>query len=108
MGDSAGWWQRVHGRTILRSVAAGVAAIGFASVGNVDAAEPADRGQALYENHCAGCHKTIAHTRDSRLVRNMGQLEEQVDRWQANQKLDWSAQEKAEVAQYLNRRFYKF
>lgn len=108
MGDRGGSRSRQWRGGILSAVAVCFTATGLVGAGAASAAETVERGQALYENHCADCHKTIAHTRESRLVRNMGQLEQQVDRWQANQNLGWSAEDKAAVVQYLNRRFYKF
>jgi hypothetical protein len=41
-------------------------------------------------------------------VKNLGELTQQVDRWQGNQKLGWDAEERAAVVDYLNRTFYKF
>jgi mono/diheme cytochrome c family protein len=66
------------------------------------------RGEALYANHCVACHTCAAHTRRDPLVKNMGELLQQVDRWQANQKLDWTSEERNAVVEYLNRSFYKF
>ncbi len=72
------------------------------------AAPSVSRGEALYANHCVACHTCQAHTRRDPLVKNMGELVEQVDRWQGNQKLGWDAEERAAVVDYLNRTFYKF
>jgi mono/diheme cytochrome c family protein len=66
------------------------------------------RGQALYENHCVACHTCKAHTRRDPAVTNMGELAQEVDRWQANQKLGWKPEERGAVVEYLNRAFYKF
>jgi mono/diheme cytochrome c family protein len=66
------------------------------------------RGEALYSNHCVACHTCKAHTRRDPLVQNLAQLAQEVDRWQGNQKLGWTADERAAVVDYLNRVYYKF
>ena len=66
------------------------------------------RGEALYQNHCVACHTCKAHTRRDPVVRTMGELAQEVDRWQANEKLDWKPEERSAVVEYLNRTFYKF
>jgi mono/diheme cytochrome c family protein len=66
------------------------------------------RGEALYTNHCMACHTCKAHTRREPLVKNLGELAREVDRWQANQKLDWKSEEQADVVDYLNSAFYRF
>ncbi|MBL8538779.1 MAG: hypothetical protein JNK68_00260 [Betaproteobacteria bacterium] len=72
------------------------------------AAPSVSRGEALYDNHCVSCHTCQAHTRRDPIVRNLGELAQQVDRWQANQKLGWTPEDRAAVVDYLNRVFYKF
>lgn len=79
-----------------------------ASVAPARAETGVSRGEALYANHCVACHTCQAHTRRNPLVKNMGELVQQVDRWQANQKLGWTSDERAVVVEYLNRTFYKF
>ena len=69
------------------------------------AADPA-RGALLYDTACAGCHTTQAHWRDKRVVRSWGDLVYQVTRWQQAAGQRWSADEVADVAAFLNRRFY--
>ena len=98
------------GRTlvIVGHLAVAISGAGLVGPGNAVAEQTLDQGQALYDNHCGGCHTCAAHTRKNPLVRNMGELEQQVDRWQAQQNLGWKAEEKAAVVQYLNRSFYKF
>jgi mono/diheme cytochrome c family protein len=68
----------------------------------VDAA----RGELLYQTACAACHTTQAHWRDKRVVRSWGDLVFQVTRWQQVAGQNWSADQVADVAAYLNRRFY--
>jgi mono/diheme cytochrome c family protein len=64
------------------------------------------RGQLLYDTACAACHTTQAHWRDKRVVKSWGDLVYQVTRWQQVAGQNWSADEVADVAAYLNRRFY--
>jgi hypothetical protein len=72
------------------------------------AGPPADaaRGELLYGTACAACHTTQAHWRDKRVVRSWGDLIYQVTRWQQVAGQSWSAEEVADVAAHLNRRFY--
>ena len=76
----------------------------LASAGAADA----DRGGALYENHCTGCHTSQAHIREARKADSPEALREWVQRWQRAQSLGWSAVDVEDVAAYLNARFYKF
>jgi mono/diheme cytochrome c family protein len=69
-------------------------------------AADAARGELLYDTACAACHTTQAHWRDKRVVRSWGDLVYQVTRWQQVAGQSWSAEEVADVAAYLNRRFY--
>ena len=68
--------------------------------------EAAERGHLLYETHCIGCHGSVAHVRERR-ARSHAEIAQQVARWQANQGLNWSAQDIDVVERYLDRRFYK-
>lgn len=80
------------------------------SLGFCHAAQAADaaRGQSLYEVRCTACHKAVLHTRASAKVRNYEQLQAEVKHWEAAGKERWSAEELADVVQYLNDRFYRF
>jgi mono/diheme cytochrome c family protein len=72
------------------------------------AAEPFDRGQALYENHCQSCHEDWAHKREqARAVGSLDALRARVSAWSVHSGLDWSPEEIDDVTRYLNRRFYK-
>jgi len=66
----------------------------------------AARGELLYGTACAACHTTQAHWRDKRVVRSWGDLVYQVTRWQQVAGQKWSADDVADVAAFLNRRFY--
>lgn len=71
------------------------------------ASADAQRGQLLYEAACVECHSTQAHWRDKRLVRDWPGLVHQVTRWQAIAGQNWRREEVEDVAEYLDRRFYK-
>ena len=69
---------------------------------SVDAA----RGALLYDTACAACHTTQAHWRDKRVVHSWSDLIFQVTRWQQVAGQNWRADQVADVAAFLNRRFY--
>jgi mono/diheme cytochrome c family protein len=70
-------------------------------------AEPS-RGDMLYHTHCIACHTEHVHWRDARLAHDWGSLVKQVGRWQRNTGLQWSDEDIAAVARYLNARYYHF
>jgi len=75
----------------------------------VDAhAQNGDRGRMLYENHCQVCHTPQVHGRKNRIALSRADLRDIVNHWQANQKLGWSADEIADVVQYLATTQYRF
>lgn len=67
----------------------------------------AERGRLLYDTACVQCHTTQAHWREKRLVRTWPDLFHQVTRWQTLSGQNWRKEEVADVATYLNQRFYK-
>jgi mono/diheme cytochrome c family protein len=79
-------------------------------MGAAGAQAPADveRGRALYENHCQVCHTPRVHARADRLPINQAELRAIVDRWQREENLRWSAQDVADVVEYLNRTRYGY
>lgn len=68
----------------------------------------AERGRALYENHCQVCHTPKVHGRADRLPINKAELRAIVDRWQQAEKLRWSGQDVSDVVEYLNRTRYGY
>jgi mono/diheme cytochrome c family protein len=99
---AAAEWSMVRAALVLAAVLAL-----FGS--SISWSEPSvSRGEALYENHCATCHTCKAHTRRDPAVRNLDQLAREVDRWQAQQKLDWKGEDRSAVVEYLNQTYYKF
>lgn len=66
------------------------------------------RGELLYSTHCNTCHSLQIHWREQRLATDWKSLKAQVNRWQAYAKLGWREEDVADVALYLNTRYYKF
>ena len=73
---------------------------------SVPACADESRGALLYEAHCNACHGTEMHWRSKRLATDWASLLNEVRRWQAG--LYWSDAEIADVASYLNKRYYGF
>ncbi len=71
-------------------------------------AADATRGKALYENHCIGCHEDSVHKRANRKAKNRADVEKFVARWEKEMNLKWSAEERADVAEYVAGTYYKF
>ena len=70
--------------------------------------ENPQRGRLLYENHCTGCHNSVAHTRTNHKATNAQEVRAQVTRWAGELKLQWSTQEIGDVSRYVAGRFYDF
>lgn len=68
----------------------------------------AERGRALYENHCIVCHTGRVHSRINRLAVSRAEVREIVSNWQVQQKLGWNAADVEDVVEYLNRTRYHF
>ncbi len=84
---------------------------GSVLVGALALAPPAQaqsRGELLYSTHCIACHTTQMHWRDKKQATDWNSLKAQVRTWQATARLEWSEDDVAEVARYLNERFYRF
>jgi len=71
-------------------------------------AQAQSRGELLYSTHCIACHTTQMHWRDKKQATDWYSLKAQVRAWQATARLEWSEDDVAEVARYLNERFYRF
>lgn len=65
------------------------------------------RGQALYEHHCQSCHENWAHTREGRKVDTINELRRRVASWSVHGGLGWNDEDVGDVADYLNRTFYR-
>lgn len=68
----------------------------------------AERGAALYENHCRECHESNVHIRNQSKVRSLEELRSQVTRWSVEVKQNWSQEEIADVTGFLNARYYQY
>lgn len=68
----------------------------------------ASRGELLYENHCTGCHTSVAHVRADHRAKSVADVNAWVNRWAGELKLGWNKDDVTEVTQYLARRYYKF
>lgn len=66
-----------------------------------------ERGRALYENHCRMCHDSLAFKRDDKVAKDYEEVRTQVNRWQTNTSLHWSADDIENVASYVARTYYK-
>lgn len=64
------------------------------------------RGRLLYENHCQGCHTSLAHVRAGRKAGNAASVRGHVSRWQGVQGLGWSPDDIDDVTTWLYLRFY--
>ncbi len=71
-------------------------------------AADADKGKALHEAKCSGCHGTRMYTRPNRKIHNLGELRARVEFCNNAAKAGFSPQEQRDVIHYLNRDFYKF
>lgn len=71
-------------------------------------AENPVRGRMLYENWCHHCHLTEIHYRVGSKVDSWEKLLQMVGIWQGEMRLGWQAEDIADVASYLNGRYYRF
>lgn len=72
-------------------------------------------GKALLEKSCMSCHASMFHgdatriyTRPDRKVKSLQQLNAQVRACSANANAGWFPEDEANVAAYLNQKYYKF
>lgn len=71
-------------------------------------AENIERGKALYENHCVGCHEDTVHQRDAHKAKTLADIQQFVARWEKAQGLKWGDEERADVASYVNSKYYNY
>jgi mono/diheme cytochrome c family protein len=67
-----------------------------------------ERGQALFENHCTGCHHPAFLNRPLRYAKDAESLDYFVNRWAGETQPQWTPAERADVVDYLNWRYYQF
>jgi hypothetical protein len=66
------------------------------------------RGELLYSTYCDSCHTTQVHWRDKKLATDWPSLRAQVLRWESNIGMNWTDDDIAAVARYLNEHYYRF
>jgi len=66
------------------------------------------RSQMLYENHCTSCHESTVYIRTRRKAKNYKEVGNWVNQFADGLNLGWGDEEKREVLQYLNERYYKY
>lgn len=99
---------RLPGSSIVLLVAAVMTAATLSRGAAAQDLVDAERGRALYENHCQVCHTPRVHSRANRLPVSRAELREIVDNWQRQEALGWSTQDVADVVEYLNRTRYGY
>lgn len=84
------------------------------TVAPTHAADPRN-GQALHDKHCVGCHVqqfggdgSRVYTRENRRIKDYRALVQRVAACNGQTGAKWFPDEEADVAAYLNQRFYKF
>lgn len=70
-------------------------------------AQDAGRGRLLYETHCGACHYERVHDRLRTEIKDLEQLREMVARWAPQTGRAFSAEEREDVVEYLNRSHYR-
>ena len=68
----------------------------------------AERGRALYENHCAVCHTSKVHRRFPPSAIDEEALRFIVKVWVEEQKLRWSPEDIEDVVEYVNSTYYRY
>lgn len=67
-----------------------------------------DRGRALYEQRCGGCHSESVHGRAKRVAADFAAVRGWVSRWSRSLELGWGAEELDDVAVHLNNTYYRY
>lgn len=75
---------------------------------NANAAPDAEKGKALYQAGCHGCHDESIHTRPDRIILSKGALRNRVQFCDSNAGTKWNPEQMDHVLEYLNLTFYKF
>ena len=91
-----------------RTVAAVLAALLPAPVGEAAQQPDRERGRALYESHCVACHTSKVHRRFPTSAIDVEALRFIVTVWSEENKLYWGRGEIEDVVRYLDRTYYRF
>jgi mono/diheme cytochrome c family protein len=65
-----------------------------------------ERGRALHDTHCQMCHDSVAYRRENKTAKTYEEVRAQVNRWQTNTSLRWSAEDVENVTAYLVQTYY--
>lgn len=68
----------------------------------------ASRGEMLFENHCLGCHDSLAYVKGDPRARSADEVEFWVRRRAAENHVDWTDEDIGDVTGYLLRHYYRF
>lgn len=88
-------------------------ALVFASTASIAsgalAALPGDsaEGKRLHDSNCTGCHDSSVYTRQTRTVRSVDALKQQLETCGHAANKNLSAADRQNIVKYLNERFYK-
>jgi hypothetical protein len=79
-------------------------------ISGAHAALPGDSasGQRLHDANCVSCHDTSVYTRNSRAIRSLDALKQQVAGCSHMAKKEFSVTETQNIIKYMNDRFYHF
>jgi hypothetical protein len=67
-----------------------------------------ERGKALYEARCVGCHDRSVHHRAARKALTIEGIKAQVRRWDGFMQGAWQNDEVNDVTTYLNELYYRY
>lgn len=100
----------VRARTVLRALSLWplLLAVLAAPLAASAQSPEVERGRALYEARCQGCHETSVHRRESRAARDFAQLRAAVVRWDREIGALWRPEEIDAVTAFLNERYYRY
>jgi cytochrome c len=90
-------------RLLLHAFAASLAFLALPA-GAIDP----QRGRALYELRCDGCHTESVHGRVHRDARDTAEVRQWVRRWNESLRLGWGEGEIDDVAAWLDAAYYHF
>ncbi len=71
------------------------------------AAQDPERGRALYETHCGGCHYERVHERVKTDIDTLEKLRAAVEKWAPQTKRSFTPDELADIVAYLNVSHYR-
>ena len=100
---------------MIRFIASLFLAAALGTAAGVAAAADVAKGEALHKDHCISCHDALTggkpnslYTRKDRRVTTLKGLKKQVKRCELSLGLRWFDDDVANVAEYLNKTYYRF